>query len=113
MLLKSHPEAVLPALAVLLVALVAIFAVPKSDSPTGGAIMNIVEVRQYQTFANRLCPDPAKPIPVLGGPDIGGSSKSHVVACISRNGAISRNTGTFEARGAKRFRYSPSYATQD
>ena len=100
MLIKTHPESVIPAMVVALVALLAIMAVPHASITC--AAFSTVDVRQHNTFAGGLCPDPAKPVPVLTQNDFTGGGKTHFVKCISKGTPIvSTRAGFDNAAGRK------------
>ena len=93
-------------LAVVLVALVGLVGVSMVGGMTGAAIQ-IIEVRDYESFSERLCPDPENPVPVLvQTADLPGTTgKTQFVKCQS--GPIVSNGLTFYPEvNRKQLRYA-------
>ena len=94
-------------LAVMLVALVGVVGL-MAGTPTGGAIQ-VIDVREYKSFAEGLCPNPERPVPVLvQAADLPGTTgKTQIVECRSGDVPIEGYGRTFYPEvNRKQLRYA-------
>ena len=79
-----------------LVLIVAIAGLVLSGTPTGAALQ-IIEMREYRSFAEGLCPDPRYPVPVIRpqAANPGTTAKQTLVACVEEGTIISTGRTTF------------------
>lgn len=84
--------------------------------PTGAALQ-VIEMREYRSFAEGLCPDPRYPVPVIRPEAVhpGTTGKQTHVACVEEGAIIGTGRNTFYPefnRKRERFAYGHERLSQ-
>ncbi|MFQ5620539.1 MAG: hypothetical protein ACE5FT_01705 [Candidatus Nanoarchaeia archaeon] len=88
-------RSILPLLLVALISVVGLAQVMGSGAT--GAALRVIDVREFHSFGERLCPNPARPVPVFETrADLPGTTgKQVLVACAAEGTVIQAHGSTF------------------